>query len=185
MIAKKWGHAPTLPPPHHPESTSSWVLYLIDKKGKTIIEVFQKTLDESGPNPNQIWVDNNKFYNRSMKPSMQDYNIEISFTYNEETPVVPERFVKTFKNNNNKHLTGVLKNMYFNKFSGIVDAYNNTIHSSIKIKPVNVIPDTCINFDNHNNIRKPIFEAGDHVRISKHKNIFARVIYQIEQKKCL
>ena len=70
---------------------------------------------------------------------MQDYEIEISLTHNEAKPVVPELFIKTLKDNNNKHLTGVLKNMHFNKFSGIVDAYNNTIHSAIKMKPGNVI----------------------------------------------
>ena len=29
------------------------------------------------------------------------------------------------------------------------------------MKPVNVRPNTYINFDNHNNTRKPIFEAGE------------------------
>ena len=67
---------------------------------------------------------------------MQDYDIEISLTHNEAKPVVPELFIKTLKDNNKKN---VLKNMHFNKFSGIVDAYNNTIHSATKMKPGNVI----------------------------------------------
>lgn len=29
------------------------------------------------------------------------------------------------------------------------------------MKPVNVRPDTYINFDNHNKTRKPIFKAGE------------------------
>lgn len=48
------------------------------KIGKTISKAFQKTLDESGPKPNHIWVDEgNKFYNESLKPWMQDYDTEI------------------------------------------------------------------------------------------------------------
>ena len=39
-----------------------------DKKGITITNDFQKTLDESNRKPNKIWVDiGSRFYNRSMK----------------------------------------------------------------------------------------------------------------------
>ena len=49
-------------------SKYAWVIPLKDKKGITITNAFQKTLDESNRTPNKIWVDKgSEFYNRSMK----------------------------------------------------------------------------------------------------------------------
>ena len=46
----------------------AWVILMKDKKGITITNDFQKTLDESNRKPNKIWVDiGSRFYNRSMK----------------------------------------------------------------------------------------------------------------------
>ena len=46
----------------------TWVIPLKDKKWITIIDAFQKLLNESNHKPNQIWVDkDSEFYNRSIK----------------------------------------------------------------------------------------------------------------------
>ena len=55
----------------------AWVVPLKDKEGITIVNAFQKVLDESGRKPNKIWVDKgSEFYNRSMKLWLQDNDIE-------------------------------------------------------------------------------------------------------------
>ena len=59
-------------------------------------------------------------------------------TFNEEKSVVVERFIKTLKNKIYKHMTTIEKNVYFNDLDDIVKNYNNTIHTSIKIKPKDV-----------------------------------------------
>ena len=64
--------------------------------------------------------------------------------------------------------------MYINKLDDIVGEYNNTYDRTIKIKPVDVKDDTYIDFKRGVNDRYPKFKVGDHVRISKHKNIFAK-----------
>ena len=69
-------------------------------------------------------------------------------------------------------MTSILKNMYINKLVDIVNKYNNTYHSTIKMKSVDVNSSTY--FDKKNNKEDPKFEAGDHVRILKYKNIFAK-----------
>ena len=62
-----------------------------DKKGITITNAFQKTLDESNCKPNKIWVDKgSKFYNRSMKSWLEKSDIEIYSTHNEGKCVVAE-----------------------------------------------------------------------------------------------
>ena len=69
-------------------SKYTWVAPLKDKKGITIIKVFQKVLDESGRKPNKTWVDKGSdFYNRSMKSWLQDNDIEMYSTHNEGKPV--------------------------------------------------------------------------------------------------
>ena len=64
--------------------------------------------------------------------------------------------------------------MYIDKLDDIVDEYNNTYHRTIKMKPVDVKDDTYINFEKKLNDGDPKFKVGDHVRISKYKNIFAK-----------
>ena len=59
-------------------------------------------------------------------------------TFNEGKSVVVERFIKTLKNKIYKHMTTIEKNVYFNDLDDIVKNYNNTIHTSIKIKPKDV-----------------------------------------------
>ena len=58
----------------------------------------QKILDEFNCKPNKIFVDEwSEFCNRSMKPSLQDNNIEIYSTYNEEKYVGAKKFIRTLK----------------------------------------------------------------------------------------
>ena len=43
------------------------------------------------------------------------------------------------------------------------------------MKPVDVKDNTYINIDKEVNDKNPTFKVGNHVRISKYKNIFAKV----------
>ena len=71
-------------------------------------------------------------------------------------------------------MNSISKNMYTDKLDYIVSKYNHTYHSSIKMKPIDVKSSTYIDFDKNNNKEDPKFEVGDHVKISKYKNIFAK-----------
>ena len=62
--------------------------------------------------------------------------------------------------------------MYVDRLGDIVNGYNNTYHRTIKIKPVNVKNNTYIDSNKDVNDKDPQFKVGDHVRISKYKNIF-------------
>ena len=63
-------------------------------------------------------------------------------TFNEGKSVVAERFIRTLKNKIFKHMTAVSKNIYFNVLDDIVDKYNNTVHRTIKMKPIEVADDS-------------------------------------------
>ena len=100
-------------------------------------------------------------------------------THNEAKSVVAERFIRTLKNKIYKYMTSILKNVYIDKLDDIVDEYNNTYHRTIKMKPIDVEDDTYIDsmelhYEKEVNNKDPKFKVGDHVRISKYKNIFAK-----------
>ena len=95
-------------------------------------------------------------------------------TYNEGKSGVVERFIGTLKNKIYKHMTAISKNVYFDVLDDIVDEYNNTYHKTIKMKPVDVGDDSFAKYNEESNEKDPKFKAGDHVRISKFKNVFAK-----------
>ena len=64
--------------------------------------------------------------------------------------------------------------MYFNVLNDIVNKYNNTYHKPIKVKPIDVKSDSFAEYNEESNEKDPKFKVGDHVRISKYKNIFAK-----------
>ena len=64
--------------------------------------------------------------------------------------------------------------MYIDKLDDIVRKYNNTYHTSIKMKPIDAKDNTYIDFKKEVNDKDHKFEVGDHERISKYKNIFAK-----------
>ena len=95
-------------------------------------------------------------------------------TNNEGKSLIVERFIRTLKNKIYKCMTSISKNVYIDKLDDIVRKYNNTYHTSIKMKPVDVKDNTYIDFKKEVNDKDPKFKVGDHVRISKYKNIFAK-----------
>ena len=58
-------------------------------------------------------------------------------------------------------MTAISKNIYVDVLDNIVNKYNNTVHRTIKC-------------NEESNKKDPKFKIGDHVRISKYKNIFAK-----------
>ena len=94
--------------------------------------------------------------------------------HNEGKSVIAERFIRTLKTKIYKNMTMVPKNVYIDKLDDIVSEYNNTYHRTIKMKPVHVKDNTYIDFKKEINDKDPKSKVGDHVRISKYKNIFAK-----------
>ena len=123
-------------------SKYAWVVPLKDKKGISIVNTFQKIISE-GRKPNKIWVDQgSKFYNNSFKDFLKTDNIEVYSTYNEGKSVAAERFIRTLKNKIFKYMTAISKNIYFDVLDDIVNKYNNTVHRTIKMRPIDVTDDS-------------------------------------------
>ena len=78
------------------------------------------------------------------------------------------------KNKIYKYITSVSNNVYIDKLGDIVNKYNNTYHSTIKMKAVDVTSSTYIDFNKENSKEYPKCNVGDHVRILNYKSIFAK-----------
>ena len=71
-------------------------------------------------------------------------------------------------------MTAISKNIYFDVLDDIVNKYNNTVHKTIKMKPIDVTDDSYDEYNEDFNKKDPKFKVDDHARISKYKNIFAK-----------
>ena len=155
-------------------STYAWVVPLKDKRGISIVNVFQKIISKRRK-PNKTWVDQGgEFYNNLLKRFLKVNNIEMYSTYKQGKSVVAERFIKMLKNKIFKHMTAVSKNVYFDVLDNIANKYNNTVDRTIKMKPMDITSDSYAKYNEHCNVTKPKFKVDDLVRISKYKNIFAK-----------
>ena len=151
-----------------------WVVPIKYKKGTSVVNAFKKIISKERK-PNKIWVDQgSEFYNKSFKHFLKINNIEIYSTYNEGKSVVAERFIRTLKNKIFKHMTAISKSVYFHVLDDIVNKCNKTVHRTIKIKPIDDMSDSYVNYNEDSNKKDHKFKVGDHVRISKYKNIFAK-----------
>ena len=99
-------------------------------------------------------------------------------TYNEGKSVVAERFIRTLKNKLYKHMTATGKNVYYDVLDDAVNKYNNTKHSTIKMKPIDVGDNNKrVYIDEHSEkdlVGDIFLKVGDRVRISRYENIFAK-----------
>ena len=155
-------------------SKYAFVIPIKDKKGISIVNAFNKIIKQSERKPNKIWVDEGvEFYNNVFKKWLSDNDIIMYSTYNEGKSVVAERFIRTLKNKLYKHMTVTGKNVYYDVLDDVVNKYNNTKHSTIKMKPIDVKNNKRVYIDEHNE-KDSKFKVGDRVRISKFKNIFAK-----------
>ena len=76
----------------------AWAIPLKDKKGVSIVDAFQKILDDSNRKPNKIWVDKgSEVYNSFFKKWLKDNDIEMYSIHNEGNSVIAERFIRTLK----------------------------------------------------------------------------------------
>ena len=95
-------------------------------------------------------------------------------THNEGKSVVAKRLIRTLKNKIYKHITSISRNLHIDKVDEIVNEYNKAHHRTTKMKPIDVKDNTYIDSIKDVNDKDPKFKVGDHVRISKYKNIFAK-----------
>ena len=150
----------------------------LDKKGETVTEAF-KSIFKEGRKPQYLWADKGKeFYNKQLKELLDKHNITLYSTENEneEKSSEVEKWNRTMKNKMWKMFTANNNMIYFGKLDSLVNDYNKTKHSSIKMIPAeasNKKNQAAVYFNLYGNLKpsatKPKYKLGDKVRISKYK----------------
>ena len=157
-------------------SKYGWIVPLKNKKGKTVAEALENIFEER--KPEKLWTDKGtEFYNKDVKKLIEIYSTE-----NEEKSSVVERWIRTMKEKMWKYFTDNKTLTYMNVLPDLVEDYNNTVHSSIKMTPIeaskkkneltvwrNLYPDRYKIYD-----LTPKFSVGDKVRITKKKKVFEK-----------
>ena len=157
-------------------SKYGWVVPLKNKEDKTVAEALKKIFKER--KPEKLWTDKGReFYNKDVKGLVEIYSTE-----NEEKSSIVERWVRTMKEKMWKYFTDNNTYTYMDILPDLVEDYNNTVHSSTKLTPVeaskkeneltvwrNLYPDRLKIHD-----LRPKFSVGDEVRISKKKKTFEK-----------
>ena len=113
----------------------------------------------------------------NLKSFLKKNNITLYHTQNEEKSSIVERWNKTMKNKMWKMFSANNNTVYWDKLDKLVDDYNNTYHSSIKMTPTEASKKENENkvfanlYDNliYLKPKNPKFSIGDKVRISKYK----------------
>ena len=134
----------------------------------SIVNVCQKIIRRESKGrckPNKVWVDQGgEFYNKLFK----------RWKINEGKSFIAESFIRTLKNKNFKHMAAISKNVYFDVLDNIANKYNNTVHRSIKMKPIDVTSDSYAEYNENYSVTRPEFKGGDRARISKYKSVSAK-----------
>ena len=157
-------------------SKYGWIVPLKNKKGKTVAEALKNIFEKR--KPEKLWTDKGtEFYNKDVKKLIEIYSTE-----NEEKSSIVERWIRTMKEKMWKYFTDNNTYNYMNVLPDLVKDYNNTVHSSIKMTPIeaskkkneltvwrNLYPDRYKIYD-----LTPKFSVGDKVRITKKKKVFEK-----------
>ena len=153
-------------------SKYEWVVPLEDKRGVTIVKAFQKIISK-GRKPNKIWVDwGSESYNKLFKKFLKKITLKcIQHTVKENLLLLKDlfghwktRFLSTWQ----------LFQKMFDVLDNVANKYNNAVHRTIKMKPIDLTSDSYAEYNEDSNEKDPKFKVGDRVRISKYKNIIAK-----------
>ena len=159
-------------------SKYGWIVALKDKKTESVCSAFDTIFKRSKRKPEKLWTDKgSEFISKHFKEFLKRHNITLYHAQNEEKSSIVERWNKTMKNKMWKMFSANNNTVYWDKLDKLVDDYNNTYHSSIKMTPTEGSKK-----ENEKQVfaylysdeiylkpKKPKFSIGDKVRISKYK----------------
>ena len=153
-----------------------WVKPLKNKTGKATVKALALLL--MNERPKLIQADQGtEFFNRDVKRMLEAFGPKLYHTYTDKKAAIVERVQRTLRGRLGRLFTKRGNFKWIDKIDDIVTAYNNTHHSSIKMKPADVNEEHIANifFNSLPNLKKTIkFSNGDRVRILIKKNQFAK-----------
>lgn len=164
-------------------SKYAWTVALKNKTGIETTKAMQSIFNESKRICKNCQSDNGKeFYNKHFSLLMKRYNINHYSTFSKLKASICERLNRTLLQKLWKklHINGNHK--WVNVLIKITAEYNNSVHRTIKMKPVDVnstnekqlLNTVYVRNNSLNAAVKTKFHIGDKVRLSKHKHLFEK-----------
>ena len=159
-------------------SRCGWIVPLKDKKTESVSSAFDEIFKKNKREAEMLWTDKgSEFVSKHFKDFLKKNKIKLYHTETEEKSSIVERWNRTMKNRMWKMFSANNNTVYWDKLDILVDDYNNTKHSSIKMTPTKASEK-----ENEEKVfanlygdliylkpKKPKFSIGDKVRISKYK----------------
>ena len=161
-------------------SKYAFVVPIKDKSGVTLVKAFKTIFKKRIPR--KLRTDKGKeFVNKQFQTYLKKKNI-IFFTSNNETKAaIVERFNRTLRSKMWRYFTATNQQRYLDVLPQLVESYNNSVHSTIGVTPasVNVTNAETIwrkvyNYPSKLKKKKPLYMAGDLVRLNKSKKTFEK-----------
>ena len=159
-------------------SKYGWISPLKDKKTESVSKAFNEIFKKSKRKPMMLWTDKgSEFISKNFKEFLKKEKIKLYHTENEEKSSVVERWNRTMKNRMWKMFTANNNTIYWDKLDKLVNDYNNTKHSSVKMTPKEASKkenEEKVSVNLYGNLiywkpKKPKFTIRDKVPISKYK----------------
>eukprot|EP00732_Lithocolla_globosa_P000663 Lithocolla_globosa_v1_NODE_244_length_4892_cov_475.455654.p1 type:complete len:312 gc:universal NODE_244_length_4892_cov_475.455654:3636-4571(+) len=159
-----------------------WVRALKDAKAITVTEAFKDILKKSRRKPKRVRTDMGSEFKKDSLAFFKQEGIEHFWSYNSTKAAIAERAIRTLKQKISRHqdLNGTYE--YLSQLDKIVESYNQTVHSTIKMSPIQaskpknrelVIANFLASIKKRERGEQKFF-VGDKVRLSLQKNSFSK-----------
>ena len=157
-----------------------WATPLKYKYSQTITNEFTNILTTSKPSPVRLESDRGaEFYNTIFQKFLNTKNIHHYSRFTVKGPSIAERVIGTIRNLLKKPVFEKRKADWFNELTSVVKHYNNTIHNSIKMTPVQAskksnIKEVSSNLQDRRIKQQPKYKLGQLVRAADVKPVFSK-----------
>ena len=157
-----------------------WAIPLKNKYSQTSTNDFSNILTTSKRKPLKIESDRgSEFYNSIFQNFLKSKNIHHYSRYTDKGPSMVERIIRTIRNLLKKPIFLAGNADWLSELPSFVKKYNNTIHPSIKMTPVQAskkVNEKIVysNLRDKRDVRKPKFKLGQLVRTADIKKVFSK-----------
>ena len=157
-----------------------WVIPLKNKYAETITKEFSNILTTSKRKPLKLESDRGtEFYNSIFQNFLKSKSIQHYSRYTDKGPSIAERVIRTVRNLLKKPVFEKGKADWLSELPSVIKKYNNSIHSSTKMTPIQASKKSneklvYNNLKDDREIQKPKYKLGQLVRTADIKRVFSK-----------
>jgi hypothetical protein len=121
-------------------SRFAWAVPVRSKSGKDMLVAMKRLFQVARPRrPQRLQTDKgNEFFNATVSAYLRAQNVHHFASHSDQKAAVVERFNRTLKNRIWTYFTSNNTKRYVNVLGDIVSAYNNTVHRSTRMRPIDI-----------------------------------------------